>query len=102
LYLQFKAVEEDREEIFEALLGTLIIDTEQEFIREVQVRNTTAFSPFFLTQVDEALLTLHFALVNGRPMQQSMNWRLVGQAFLFKDLDGSRNVVWTDFVKSEN
>lgn len=102
LHLQFKAVEEDREEIFEALLGTLIIDTEQEFVREIQIRNTEAFSPFFLTQVDEAFLSLHFQLVDGRPMQERMNWKLDGQAFLFKDLGGDRNVVWTDFVKSEN
>jgi hypothetical protein len=102
IHLQFKAVEEGREEIFEALLGTLIIDTEREFIPQIQVRNTEAFSPFFLTQVDDALLTIHFALVDGKPMQQSMNWKLAGQAFIFKDLDGDRNVVWTDFVKSEN
>jgi hypothetical protein len=102
LYLQFRALEEGREEIFEALLGTVIIDTEAQFIREVEVRNTEAFSPFFLTYVDEAFLSLHFALINGRPMQQSMNWKLAGQAFIFKDLDGDRNVVWSDFVKSKN
>jgi hypothetical protein len=102
LHLQFKAVEEGREEIFEALLGTLIIDTEREFIPEIEVRNTVAFSPFFLTEIDDALLTIHFALVDGKPMQQSMNWRLAGQAFIFKDLDGDRNVLWTDFVKSKN
>lgn len=102
LHLQFKAIEKDREAIFEALVGTLIIDTEQEFIREVQVRNISAFSPFFLTQVDDAFLSLHFALVDGRPMQQRMNWKLEGQAFIFRDLDGDRNVVWSDFLKSGN
>jgi hypothetical protein len=102
LHLQFRAVEEDREEIFEALLGTLIIDTDKEFIREIQIRNTAEFSPFFLTQVDDAFLSLHFALVDDKPMQQSMNWKLTGQAFIFRDLDGERNVVWTDFVKSKN
>jgi hypothetical protein len=101
LYLQFRAMEKDREKIFAALLGTLIIDTEAEFIREVQVRNTNEFSPFFLTHVDEATLSLHFSLINGRPMQQSMHWKLTGQAFIFKDLDGDRNVVWSDFVKSK-
>jgi hypothetical protein len=100
LHLQFKATEEDREEIFEALLGTLIIDIEKEFIREVQVRNTLEFSPFFLTYVDDAFLSLQFALINGKPMQQSMSWKLAGQAFIFKDLDGDRNVIWSDFVKS--
>jgi hypothetical protein len=102
LYLQFEAIEEDREEIFEALLGTLILNTEREFIQEVQVRNTKTFSPFFLTEVEEAYLFLHFALINGKPMQQSMSWKLIGQAFIFKDLDGEREVVWSDFVKSTN
>lgn len=100
LYLQFKALEEDREAIFEALLGTLVIDTERQFIKEVQIRNTAAFSPFFLTHVDDAFLSLHFALVDGKPMQHSMNWKLAGQAFIFRDLDGDRSVVWSDFAKS--
>jgi hypothetical protein len=100
LHLRFRALEEDREEIFMALQGTLIIDTEREFIQEVQVRNTADFSPFFLTEVEEAYVSLNFDLVNGRPIQQNMNWKLVGQAFLFKDLDGEREVTWTDFVKT--
>jgi hypothetical protein len=102
LHLQFKAMEEDREEIFAALLGTLVLDTERKFIQQVHLRNTASFSPFFLTEVDEALLTLNFALLDGIPMQQSMNWKLTGQAFIFKDLDGEREVVWTDFVKSKS
>ncbi len=101
MHLRFKATEEDREEIFAALQGTLIIDTEREFIQEVQVRNTAAFSPFFLTEVQDAFLSLKFDLMNGRPIQKNMNWKLVGQAFLFKDLDGEREVVWSDFVKSK-
>lgn len=101
IHLRFRAVEEGREEIFEALQGTLIIDSEREFIQEVRVRSIAAFSPFFLTRVDEAFLSLNFDLVNGRPMQQNMSWKLVGQAFLFKDLDGEREVVWSDFVKTE-
>ncbi|MES2625549.1 MAG: hypothetical protein V4628_09735 [Pseudomonadota bacterium] len=102
LYLQFEASEEGREAIFEALQGTLVLNTEQEFIQEVQARNTAIFSPFFLTEVEEAFLSLNFALVDGKPMQQNMTWKLVGQAFLFKDLDGEREVVWSDFVKSRN
>ena len=100
LYLQFKALEEDREAIFDALLGTAVLDTEREFIKEVQFRNITSFSPFFLTEVEDVFLSLHFALIDGKPMQQSMNWKLAGQAFIFKDLDGEREVVWSDFVKS--
>ena len=101
LHLQFKAVEEDREEIFAALLGTLVLDTEREFIQEVHLRNTASFSPFFLTEVEAATLSLNFALIDGKPMQRSMHWKLAGQAFIFKDLDGEREVVWTDFVKSK-
>ena len=102
LHLQFKAHEEDREAMFESLIGTLILDTEREFIKEVEIGNTAAFAPFILSEIEEAYLDLHFDVINGAPMQTSMSWKLTGQAFIFKDLGGERQVVWSDFVKIKN
>lgn len=97
LHVAFKATESDREGIFEKLDGTLVLDTRQQYIKELQLRPTGPFYPFFLTKVEDALLVVHFDLVNGKPIQQSATWKLLGQALLIKNLDADMEVVWVQF-----
>jgi hypothetical protein len=98
-YLRFRAVEEDRRHIFEHLYGILVLDTKREFIEELQVRLTEPFAPWFLTKVEEGYFSVRFALVDGHPMQQSITWKVRGQAVLVWDLDADMEVVWKDFSK---
>ncbi|MES2606135.1 MAG: hypothetical protein V4603_14465 [Pseudomonadota bacterium] len=99
LHLGFKATEPGREGIFEKLDGTLVLDTRDEYIKELQLRPTGPFYPFFLTKVEDALLVVHFGLVNGEPVQQSATWKLLGQALIVKNLDADMEVVWEQFEK---
>ncbi len=96
LYLGFRAMEEDRERIFENIEGTLIIDTQAEYIRELQVRVIEPFSPFFLSHVEDGFFSLRFELIDGVPMQSEITWRLDGRAFFIRNLDADREIVWQD------
>src|SRR5690606_24848266 len=87
LYLEFRGMEDDRRHIFEHLRGVLVLDTEAGYIRELQVRITEPFYPFFLTKVEEGQFVLRFDLVDGQPMQKAITWKLRGQALVIKDLD---------------
>ncbi|MFN0002990.1 MAG: hypothetical protein ACKVOF_09360 [Pseudohongiellaceae bacterium] len=102
LYLDFKAEEPEREAIYTHLQGSLILDTENEYIKELQVRSINPFSPFFISRIEDGYLSVRFTLVNGKPMQQSMNWRLSGQLFLVRNMDAEQEVEWTDFSKVPN
>lgn len=99
LYLRFNALEEDRRHAFEHVYGILILDTEQQYIREMQVHITEPFAPYFLTKVEEGYFSLRFTLVDGHPMQQSITWKVRGQAVIVWDLDADREVVWKDLEK---
>ena len=61
LYLGFKALEEGREKIYENLQGVLILDTEKEFIKELQVSVTESFSPFLLSRIESGFS--HYASI---------------------------------------
>lgn len=99
LYLRFKALEEDRRHIFEHTYGILVLDTQQQYIRELQVHLTEPFAPYLLTKVEDGYFSLRFALVDGKPMQQALSWRVQGQAVVVWDLDADREVVWRDLQK---
>ncbi len=49
LTLGFRAMEEEREKIYENIRGTLVIDTDAGYIRELQVHVIGPFAPFFLS-----------------------------------------------------
>ncbi len=99
LYLGFKAVEEDREKIYENLQGTLILDLDAEYIKELQVRVTEPFSPFFLSKVEGGYFSIRFDLFDGVPMQTEISFELQGHAFYIRDLTEDREVEWMDFEK---
>lgn len=99
LYLGFKAVEEDREKIYENLEGTLILDLDAEYIKELQVRVTEPFSPFFLSKVEDGYFSIRFDLFDGVPMQSEISFELQGHAFYIRDLAEDREVEWMDFEK---
>ena len=99
LYLGFKAVEEDREKIYENLEGTLILDLDAEYIKELQVRVTEPFSPFFLSKVEDGYFSIRFDLFDGVPMQSEISFELQGHAFYIRDLTEDREVEWMDFEK---
>ena len=99
LYLGFKADEEGREKIYENLQGILILDTEAEYIKELQVRVTEAFSPFLLSKIESGFFSLRFNLIDGVPMQSEITFELAGQAFFIRDLAEDREVVWKDLER---
>lgn len=99
LYLGFKAVEEGREQIYENLQGILILDTEAEYIKELQVSVMKAFSPFLLSKIESGYFSLRFNLIDGVPMQSEITFELEGHAFFIRDLAEDREVVWKDLVR---
>ncbi len=72
LYLGFQAMEEGREKIYENLQGTLILDLEAEYIKELQVRVTESFSPFLLSKVEDGYFSIRFNLFDGVPIQKKL------------------------------
>jgi len=96
--LRFKGMEENRRKIYEYLEGTLILDTGQEFIRELQIRVTAPFSPFFLTRVDAAHFFLRFELRDGIPIQSDASWHVDARILYVKDLAREKDIVWKDIT----
>lgn len=101
LYLRFRAMEEGRENVFDHLQGLLILDTKHEYIREMRLTPTAPFSPFFLTRVEDAYLSVNFELIDGAVFQTSAVWKLLGQALIVKNLDADMEVEWGGFRKVE-
>lgn len=101
LYLKFRAMEEGREKVFDNLEGLLVLDTANEYIKELRLTPTGPFYPFFLTKVEDAYLSVNFELIDGEPFQTSAIWTLLGQALIVKNLDADMEVVWEDFEKVE-
>ncbi|MGV3590621.1 MAG: hypothetical protein ACO1PZ_02960 [Gammaproteobacteria bacterium] len=99
LYLRFRAMEEGREKVFENLRGMLVLDTREEYIKELRLTPAGPIHPFFLTTVDDAYLSVRFELIDGEPFQTSATWRLLGQALIVKNLDADMEVTWEDFEK---
>jgi hypothetical protein len=99
LHIGFRAMEEGRENVFDHLQGLLILDTANEYIKELQLRPDGSFYPFFMTKVEEAFLSVRFELVDGTPIQTAATWQLLGQALIVKNLDADMEVEWMDFEK---
>lgn len=99
LYLGFQATEEGREKIYEKLQGVLILDTAEEYIKELQVNVTEEFSPFFLSKIESGYFSVRFELINDLPMQSEISFELEGHAFYIRDLAEDREVMWKDLVK---
>lgn len=99
LYLRFNAMEDGREKVFEHLDGLLVLDTRQQYITELRLTPTGPFSPFFLTKVEDAYLSVRFELIDGEPFQTFAVWKLLGQALIVKNLDADMEVEWKDFAK---
>jgi hypothetical protein len=101
MYLKFRAMEEGREKVFDYLQGLLVLDTANEYIKELRLTPTGPFYPFILTKVEDAYLSVNFELIDGEPLQTSAVWTLLGQALIVKNLDADMEVVWEDFAKVE-
>jgi hypothetical protein len=101
LYLSFRAMEEGRENVFDHLNGLLVLDTRQEYIKELRLTPDGPFYPFFLTKVEDAHLSVNFELLDGEPFQTSAVWTLLGQALIVKNLDADMSVQWEDIEKVE-
>ena len=99
LYLGFQSNDEGKEKIYEKLQGVLILDTEAEYIKKLQVSVIEAFSPFFLSKIESGYFSIRFNLVDGVPMQSEISFELEGHAFFIKDIAEQREVVWTELVK---
>jgi hypothetical protein len=99
LYLRFRAMEEGREKVFDNVEGLLVLDTRDEYIRELRLTPTGPIHPFVLTKVEDAYLSVRYELIDGEPFQTSATWRLLGQALILKNLDADMEVTWGDFAK---
>ncbi|MFT5320411.1 MAG: hypothetical protein ACI934_000547 [Pseudohongiellaceae bacterium] len=98
--LEFKGMEDDRKNIYEHLIGTLVLDTKNKFIRELQVRITQPFAPFFIMRINSGFFSLRFALNNeGLPMQSDATWQLDGHILYLRDLDTDEELSWFDIKK---
>jgi hypothetical protein len=60
--IEFHGMEEDRKKIYEHVVGKLVLDTRQEYIKELQVRVTEPFSPFFIIRINDGYFSLRFEL----------------------------------------
>lgn len=99
LYLGFQAMEEGREKIYENLQGLLVLDIEEEYIKELQVSVTESFSPFLFSKIEDGYFSIRFQLFDGVPMQSEISFELEGHAFYIRDLTEDREVEWKDFEK---
>ncbi|MFL2840618.1 MAG: hypothetical protein ACJ0BT_02110 [Pseudohongiellaceae bacterium] len=99
LYIEFQANEAGREKLYEKLQGVLILDTEAQYIKELQVIVTESFSLFLLSEIESGYFSLRFNLHNGVPMQSEISFELQGHAFFIRDLSEDREVEWTDIER---
>jgi len=94
--LEFRGMEEDRRAIYEHLTGLLVLDTRNEYIRELQIRVHEPFSPYFIMRINSGYFSLRFELVDGVPMQSDATWQLDGHVLFVRDLDRDQEVEWFD------
>lgn len=95
--LEFRGMEEERKSIYEHLIGTLVLDTRNEYIKELQVRITEPFSPFLIMRINDAYFSLRFALNSeGFPVQTDARWQLDGHILYLRDLDRNEEFSWYD------
>jgi len=94
--IEFRGMEEDRRKIYEHLVGRLVLDTRQQFIRELQVEVIQAFSPYIFMRVNSGQFTMRFELRNGEPVQTDATWELDGHILYIKELDRKEDTQWFD------
>ena len=95
-YLEFHGMEDDRRTIYEHLVGTLVLDTKNEFIRELQIRVTKPFNTYLVMRINSGYFSLRFNLVDGRPVQTDATWQLDGHVLFLRDLDRDEELEWFD------
>ncbi len=95
--LEFRGMEDDRKKIFENLIGTLVLDTKNGYIKELRVRVSKPFSPFIFMRINAGYFSLRFELnETGSPMQTDATWELDGHILYIKDLDRNEKISWFD------
>lgn len=97
--LEFRGMEEDRRNIYEHLVGRLVLDTEKEFIRELQIEVNEPFSPFLFMRINAGYFSMRFGLKNGIPVQTDATWLLEGHILYVKSLSREREVEWFDISR---
>lgn len=102
--LEFRGMEEDRRTIYEHLKGTLVLDTRNEYIQELQIRVLEPFSPYLIMHINDGYFSLRFELRDGVPVQTEGTWKLDGHLLFVKDLDRDMELKWFDVerVGTEN
>jgi hypothetical protein len=97
--LEFRGMEEDRRSIYEHLVGTLVLDTGNEFIRELQVKVIEPFSTYFVMRISDGYFSIRFELKDGIPVQTDATWKLDGHILYMRDLDRDQELSWFDIEK---
>lgn len=97
--LAFRGMEEDRRSIYEHIAGTLVLDTELGYIRELRIQTTEPFAPWLVMRINDGYFSLRFELINGRPVQSNATWKLDGHILYVKDLSRDQELEWFDIRK---
>ncbi len=98
--LEFRGMEEDRRTIYENLIGTLVLDVNKGYIKELRVRVSGPFSPYIFMRINAGYFTLRFELnESGLPIQSDATWELDGHILYIRDLDRNEAIRWFDIVQ---
>jgi hypothetical protein len=98
--LEFRGMEDDRKKIYENLIGTLVLDTKNGFIKELGVRVSESFSPFIFMRINAGSFSLRFELnESGLPIQTDATWELDGHILYIRDLDRNETISWFDITQ---
>ena len=98
--LEFRGMEEDRRTIYENLVGTLVLDVNEGYIKELRVRVIEPFSPYIFMRINAGNFALRFELnESGLPVQSDATWELDGHILYTRDLDRNEAIRWFDIVQ---
>ncbi len=98
--LEFRGMEEDRRTIYENLIGTLVLDVDKGYIKELHVRVSKPFSPYLFMRINAGYFVLRFELnESGLPVQSDATWELEGHILYIRDLDRNEAIRWFDIEK---
>lgn len=97
--LEFRGMEDDRKKIYENLIGTLVLDTKDGYIKELHVRVREPFSPFIFMRINAGYFALRFELnESGLAVQTNATWELDGHILYIRDLDREETITWFDIT----
>ena len=89
-----KSPDGKRQRLFERMRGELVVveDERGPWIKMARAWNVDTVSPVFGVRLNQAEAEFHFASLDGKVLPASAEARLVGRAFLIKEVDWQAEV----------